>query len=179
MPYLVVATVFVGLLCLLNLVLVAGVVRRLRDHAALLEERTSGLTSLRAGEEVGEFEVSTVEGELVGRRSLDADTLVAFFSPNCRPCHEKLPSFLDHARAFPGGRRRVLVGVSGDGEAAQSLAESLATVARVVLEHHDGALATAFRTTAYPTVLAVAPDRSGRVVVTSDRVDLVRPVALP
>ncbi|MEU4231457.1 hypothetical protein AB0F17_44790 [Nonomuraea sp. NPDC026600] len=72
---------------MLNLVLMLGVIRRLRDHTQRLDglyERTgSPATGLEAGEVVGEFETTTNEGETLSAASLGERTLIGFFSPSC------------------------------------------------------------------------------------------------
>ncbi|MEU9363638.1 hypothetical protein AB0D78_10455 [Streptomyces avermitilis] len=176
MPFLIAALVLVGLLCALDLVLTLGVVKRMREHTALLTDLNGGPASVKAGEEVGEFTASTVHGEVMSREMMAEETLVAFFSPNCGPCREKMPKFVAYASKLPGGRARALaVIVSGPEEGAEFV-DALAPVARVVRETPDGALGAAFRARAYPIVLTVAQGRDGRVVVTDDQVALDRPV---
>lgn len=179
MPFLIAAVVLVGLLCTLDLILTLGVIRRLREHTELLSQRPEGglRPALPVGGEVGEFTTSTVDGETLTRDALREETVVAFFSPGCQPCEEKLPRFVEYARAVPGGRLRVLAAVVGDAGEAGALVAELSPVARVVVEEHDGALSAAFQAKMYPTVLLVAPDGSGRPVVIDDQVKLDRPVA--
>ncbi|MET7301346.1 hypothetical protein [Embleya sp. NPDC005575] len=167
-------------MCALDLVLTLGVIRRLREHAELLSSGggSGDPLDMAVGEEVGEFSTSMVDGEPLTRGMLAEETLVAFFSPGCEPCREKLPRFVEHARTLPGGRDRVLAAVVGDaGEAAAFVAE-LSPFARVVVEAGpDDALGRAFRARSYPTLLRVAPDDAGRLVVTANRVDLGRSAA--
>jgi hypothetical protein len=183
MLYLAVATVLVGLLCVLDLVLTLGVIRRLREHTELLSKQNTNdfRPNLTVGGEVGEFVTSTVDGERLTRHALlggaPDQTLVGFFSPSCRPCEEKLPKFVDFARAMPGGRSRVLAVVVGEPDESATLVAELGEVARVVLEGYDGPLGSAFRVKGYPAALLVAPDRDGRAVVVDDGVALDRPLA--
>jgi thiol-disulfide isomerase/thioredoxin len=176
MPLLIAAVVLVGILCVLDLILTLGVIKRLREHTEMISSMMNGpKTSIAVGEEVGEFTTSTVDGERVARESLGDDALVAFFSPTCQPCKEKLPHFVEFARNLPRGRDQVLATVIGDAELADELVTALQPVARVVVESGDGTVATAFKVKAYPTVLRVAPDGDRRVLVTSDRVELGQP----
>ncbi|MFI0714975.1 TlpA family protein disulfide reductase [Streptomyces inhibens] len=182
MSFLMAAVVFVGALCMLDLVLTLGVIKRLREHSELLSG-VSGPGSrfdtldMAVGEEVGEFATSTVDGEPLTHGMLAADTLVAFFSPGCQPCKEKMPKFVDHARTLPGGREQVLVAVVGDPAEAAAFVAELSPVARVVVEEGpDEPLSAAFRARSFPTLLRVAPDGHGRILVTANRVDLDRPV---
>jgi thiol-disulfide isomerase/thioredoxin len=170
MAYLTGAVVLVGLLCLLDLVLTLGVVRRLREHTSLLEQRRglpagfSEPPGVPVGETVGGFVASTAGGEPVSRELLAGRTLVGFFAPGCGPCAEQLPVFIERARSMPGGRMEVLaLVIGGDGSAAdQEYGERLAPVAQVVMEAPGGPLQQAFRVSAYPTLFLV--DTGGVVV---------------
>ncbi|MEE6261320.1 TlpA family protein disulfide reductase [Plantactinospora sonchi] len=168
--------VFVGVLCVLDLILTVGVIKRLREHTEILSrQNTMDSAGIAVGEQVGEFAVPTVEGDLVGRDSLTGETLVGFFSPGCKPCQERLPKFVEYARAMPGGRDRVLATAVGSAESTAEFVAALTPVARVVVETADGPVGAAFRIQALPSVLMVAPDGDGRPVVTDNRVDLNRP----
>ncbi|WP_203918700.1 TlpA disulfide reductase family protein [Rugosimonospora africana] len=162
----------------MNLVLSVGVIKRLREHTALLS--ATGVPSqpaLTIGDAVDAFATTTVNGESVSYEDVTAETLVGFFTPGCGPCEKRLPEFVAYARTLPGGRDRVLATVvaSDPAEAAGYVAE-LGQVARVVLEDSTGVATRAFRVSAYPTVLMVAPDPDGRVLVTADRIRLDRAV---
>ncbi|MEU1732578.1 TlpA disulfide reductase family protein [Streptosporangium sp. NPDC020145] len=174
MPFVIAALVLVGTLCVLNLLLSVGVIKRLREHTELLSKPGHGkvMPSLGVGEEVGEFLTSTVDGGTLSRESLADDTVVGFFSPNCGPCREQLPRFVEYSGALPGGRGRVVaVVLSHDADEANALVADLAPVASVVVETSSGPLSKAFKIKAYPTVLRVAA-RGGRLVVTDEAVDL-------
>lgn len=179
MPVLIAAVVLVGTLCTLDLLLTLGVVKRLREHTELLSKVSDNMPGrppvIGVGEEVGEFTAVAVDGEVLTRESLRGDTLVAFFSPNCAPCHEMLPRFVAYARAGGGGRERVLAVVVGAPELATEQVEGLRPVARVVVEGSDTALTTAFRIKGFPTVLKLTQDGHGHVVVAGNRVDLDLP----
>ena len=176
MPLLIAAVALVGLLCVLDLILTLGVIKRLREHTEMMSSMMSGpKTSIGVGEEVGEFTTATVDGEPVGRESLGDDALVGIFSPTCEPCKAKLPHFVEFARNLPRGRDQVLATVVGDAELADELVATLQPVARVVVESGDGAVAAAFKAKGFPTVLRVTQNGEGRVVVTSDRVELNQP----
>ncbi|MEV4759316.1 TlpA disulfide reductase family protein [Micromonospora sp. NPDC049559] len=179
MPFLTAAVVVVGLLCALDLILTLGVIKRLREHSELLSKRDQPALrpALPVGGEVGEFATSTVDGEPLTRDALRDTTLVAFFSPTCAPCREKLPKFVEFAKSVPGGRSRVVAGVVGKIAEADDLVRELRPVAQVVVETYDGELSAAFKTKMFPTVLLVEPDREGRPVVVDDQVNLARPLA--
>lgn len=162
MAYLTAAVVLVGLLCLLDLVLTLGVIRRLREHTSLLEQRP-GLSDafpeplgVPVGETVGAFEATTPGGEQVSRDLLAGRTLVGFFAPGCGPCAEQLPAFIERARSMPGGRGEALAVVVGDESAGDPAYEQrLAPVAQVVVEGAAGPLQQAFGVRAYPSLFLV------------------------
>ncbi|GAA2317054.1 hypothetical protein SVIO_070720 [Streptomyces violaceusniger] len=179
MPLLAAVVVFVGALCALDLILTLGVIKRLREQTTLLAKMSGPPPAISIGEEIGEFEATTVDGEPVSRELLTGETLVAFFSPTCGPCKEKLPAFVDHVRALPAGGTQALAVVVGEADDAAAFLAELSPVARVVLEGVGGPLGKAFQASAYPTLLRVAPGEDGRVVVTANQVALDRPTAVP
>lgn len=149
-----IALALVGALCLLNLLFVLGVVRRLREHgtaiAALGRGAGSDESVLPAGAAVGAFSATTTKGEPVSAESLSGRTLVGFFAPGCEPCHLQLPSFVDAAADVPGERSQVLAIVEvGDGDQA-AMVDRLGAVARVVLDEPGGEVAKAFGAVAFP-----------------------------
>ncbi|MGW5696626.1 hypothetical protein ACWEWX_38805 [Streptomyces asiaticus] len=172
MSFLIAAVVFVGSLGALNLVLMIGVIKRLREHTERLSAFRPRTTDIEVGTEIGAFRTVTVDDEPLAQESLADDTLVAFFSPTCGPCKTSLPSFVAHARGLAGGRNRVLATVVGDADAAAPFVAELSPVARVVVESPAGTVSTAFGTRAFPTLLRVGRDDGGRLVVTSSHVDV-------
>ncbi|MEV5379825.1 hypothetical protein B7P34_12670 [Streptosporangium nondiastaticum] len=181
MPVLIAAVVLVGLLCTLDLILTLGVIKRLRDHTALLAKAAEGSPPgrppvIKVGEEVGEFSAVSVDGEVLTRASLSGDTLVAFFSPSCGPCHEMLPKFAEYARTVPGGRKQVLAVVVGTPDRAKGQVAGLTSVARVVVQDADLALTDAFQVFGFPTLLQVTTDGAGRPVIARNSVNLDAPV---
>ncbi|MEV0388195.1 TlpA disulfide reductase family protein [Nonomuraea sp. NPDC050643] len=161
MPYLIVAVVMIGVLCLLNLLLTVGVIRRLRKQAASAASMPSMAEGLAIGEKVPEFAATTTDGEPISDELIDGPALVGFFSPSCQPCRELMPRFIDHARRTPAAVLAVVVtGDIGDKEAAADV-ERLAEVARVVVEAPQAAIQSAFQVTGYPTVFEIGAD--GRV----------------
>ena len=182
MSYLTAAAVFAGILSALNLILTLGVIRRLREHSELfsaIRSRPGPPAGPTVGAEIGAFHASTVDGEELTAERVTDETLVAFFSPGCRPCNEKLPQFVSYARTIPGGRDRVLVTVVGDHQEAGPFVTDLSPVARVVVEDVDGPLGRAFGVVSYPMALWVAPGDDGRLVVTADEIKMDQPVATP
>lgn len=157
MTYLEAIVLTVGLLCLLNLLLTFGVIRRLRQHTEHLNRLAPADSppGIGVGDAVGDFETTTTTGEPLSRAALTGQTLVGFFSPGCQPCATQLPHFIDRARELPGGRAQALAVVVAGTEGGQDYVERLAPVARVVTEGVDGALQAAFQVTGFPMLYLV------------------------
>ncbi|MEQ4304194.1 TlpA disulfide reductase family protein [Plantactinospora sp. B6F1] len=174
MSYLVVATVLLGLLAGANLIFTYGVVRRLREHTARLDAMAGGGRPepeliLSAGAEPRPFApVTTSVGVPIGPDDLTAGgTLVGFFSPNCAPCREQAPRFVERAAA--SGSDRVLAVAVGTPEATRELVALLEPVARVVVEIEDGPLHQAFAVQGYPAMCVL--DGDGRVKASATAVE--------
>ncbi|MFF2013905.1 redoxin domain-containing protein [Streptomyces sp. NPDC058195] len=167
--------VLVGFIAFVDLVLTLGVVKRLREHTELLAGAGGMPVTVAVGTEVGDFTAASVDGDVVSSELTPTDTVVAFFSPTCQPCKEKLPKFTAYARSRPGGRSQVLAVVVGSAEEGAEFIERLSPVARVVAEDRQGPLHTAFGTAAYPTLLRVTAEDDGRLVVAENQIDLDQP----
>lgn len=167
MPYLAAAVALVGALCLLNLLLALGIIRRLREHTAQLAIRAQGhgpgKVMLPAGASVGDFAVTTTDGEPLSAELLSGTTLIGFFAHGCDPCHELMPQFITYAAGFAGGRNQVLAVVIGEATDATEMLDALAPVARTVREDPQGPVAKAFGVSAYPALALL----DGRVVIAS------------
>ncbi|NBM14645.1 redoxin domain-containing protein [Streptomyces sp. GC420] len=172
MSNLVAAVAAVFLLCLLNLVFALGIVRRLREHSerlAQLDGPGRGAPDhaiLPPGAIVGAFGARPNGAGPVTHEDLADGTLVAFFSPTCKPCNEKLPGFAAALAQRPEERGRVLAVVVGDPAASAPMVAALEAVALVVQEPDDGPVATAFAIRAFPTCARVSRDSDGRLTVT-------------
>jgi thiol-disulfide isomerase/thioredoxin len=162
--YVWVAIAVVGALCVFDLFLSFGVIRRLREQTEALE-RLGGLgggsdATVRVGDRVGDFVARTTAGEAVHRDHPDAVRLVGFFSPGCAPCAERIPQFL--AYGGRAGMPLVAVVVVDRGDtAAQAEGASYVTrldgAAQVVMEGTGGAVATAFGVTSFPALCLIDP----------------------
>jgi thiol-disulfide isomerase/thioredoxin len=168
----IVAVVVLTLLCLGNLLLTVGVIRRLNEHTAALDDLAGEPPGVMrpAGETVDGFATIARDGTPVTLESLGGPTLVGFFSPGCGPCHERLPQFVARARRTPAGR--ALGVVVGAGAEAQDMAAELADVATVVVEDSRGVLSTAFGVKGFPAFALV--DADGRIEACS-----VDPASIP
>src|SRR4051794_39387044 len=104
MLYLTAAVVVLTGLTLLNLLLLLGIIRRLRDHTERFTQMTKSVMPevavVAAGRPVPEFTATTRDGDTVSAGTLEGETLVGFFSPSCKPCKALLPKFAERARAF-------------------------------------------------------------------------------
>lgn len=177
MPFVITALAFVGLLGALNLLLTIGVIKRLREHTTLLAEVTPP-PMVKVGQEVSDFETTSFDGQRIAADLLEPGTLVGFFSPTCGPCKEKLPKFVSHVGALPAEQPTPLAVVIGEVDAAGDFLAQLTPVARVVVERGDGPVSRAFGVRAYPTLLRVDRDGSGRLVVGANQVDVDRPAVV-
>ncbi|HYQ61846.1 peroxiredoxin family protein [Actinophytocola sp.] len=183
MTVLVVAVMVLCFLCLFDLLLTLGVLRRLRDHEVRLE-RSAGqpnpldnlASSLVQGSRPGPFTATTTDGGVLALDDLLDGTVVAFMSPHCRPCVANLPNFVEHVSGLPDGRRRVVAVLTGEEVEARSMADRLEPVAQVVIEPFDGPMTKAFDVTALPVIFVVKSD--GTVAATSYEIDqLLGPMA--
>lgn len=144
------AIVVVGLLCLANLLLTFGVIRRLREHTEQLARfrPDTVITDLAAGEVPAPFTALGTTGEqLTGPIGL---RLVAFFSAGCSACPESVPAFVDYLRENHIARDEVLVVIGSSESEPVGYAEQLAAVAPVCVEPVGGDLEAAFKIRGYP-----------------------------
>ncbi|GAA2624705.1 TlpA disulfide reductase family protein [Actinomadura fulvescens] len=175
------AVVLVGAFCLLDLLLTLGVVRRLREHGQHLERLLAAgpgffveHDTVPVGEVVGTFKTRTVDGGTVSRDRLSGETLVAFFSPGCETCLDKLPEFVRYAEGLADGPWRVLAVVTGQGEETSTFVSALSPVAPVVVDA-DEQLTKAFKAAVFPVFCVV--DADGKVI--ASELNLARlPVAV-
>jgi thiol-disulfide isomerase/thioredoxin len=140
----------------------------------LLKGGLSGDVFPPVGALIGEFAATTTDGEPMSRAQLMDVTVVAFFSPGCAPCREKLPVFVADALERGRDRERLLAVISGTGGAetspgeATEMAHELSRVARVVLDA-DWAVAKAFHVNSFPGVCVV--DSAGTVLASGPDLD--------
>lgn len=158
MPYLVVAVALVGVLCLLNLLLLFGVIRRLREQSSMLKPPS---LTLPVGEAVGDFSAVTTTRETVSTDTLGDGTLVGFFSSTCQPCHEKLPDFVAFAETTTVRALAVVATAPDEGADMISALGSVADV--VVVESLSSPVAKAFDVRGTPAFVTV---ERGRVSAT-------------
>jgi thiol-disulfide isomerase/thioredoxin len=179
MVYIVAALVLVAAVTVLNLLFTLGVIRRLREHTELIALGGAGHSDgalegvLAAGETVGGFTATSVDGHRVDQDGFAEGAMVGFFSPNCGPCRERLPEFVALAGAVPAEQRQVFAVVIGDEDATTEMVTRLRGVATVVTGTAAEPMAEAFGTTAYPALYRMA---AGGVVAASGHSMAVYPV---
>ncbi|SMC74926.1 TlpA family protein disulfide reductase [Kibdelosporangium aridum] len=165
MPLLTAAVVIVGILCVIDLLLSFGIIRRLREQNETLrkvqQQAGGGIDAdiaLPAGSTVAMFTATAVSGAEVS--NLDGTGfLIGFFTPNCEPCKERMPEFIEYATRFDG---RVIAVADVDPGAADDMVGRLGEVAEVVLERDGGPVHQALGAKGYPALSLV--DGSGTVV---------------
>lgn len=181
MPYLITLVAVLTAATLLNLLLIVGVIRRLRDQ----DDRISALPQadgfpagfsppdramLQAGDRVPSFTATSTDGDEITRDGdNDGRRLVAFLSPECPGCLDQLPHLADYAAEFPGGRDQVLTVLAGTPEDVEPMRTQLEPHSRIVIEPWgNGAVAKAFDMKMWPAFALVEPD--GTIAVVQGRV---------
>ncbi len=159
MAFLAAAVGVIGALCLLDLLLTFGVIRRLREHTELLSRGgavTPPVVGLAAGEPVAAFSAVTTGGErLPGAGGL---RVAGFFSSSCSACPERVSPFVDYLRSHQVAPDSVLsVVVAPSGEPPPYL-DRLAEVSRVCIERVDGEVARAFKVAGFPAFCLLGAD---------------------
>ncbi|PRY41532.1 TlpA family protein disulfide reductase [Umezawaea tangerina] len=167
------AVVLLGALCALDLLLTFGVVRRLREHTATLEDllNRGGAAPMgpaiagdlpAAGKEVGPFAATTVDGAPVSRELLPANHVAVFLTSDCPSCKDQVPALRSWAAAQD--RARTVVVVDGRLADPAELVAALSPVATVVVESVDIPVTEAYGVHAFPSFAVVA---DGRVTYSS------------
>ncbi|MBB5869987.1 hypothetical protein F4553_003366 [Allocatelliglobosispora scoriae] len=169
MPYLIAAVVLVGLLGLLNLVLSAGIIRRLREHTELLSVRldVANVFTRAVGDRITPATATATDGTTVAIGSADA-LVLGFFTTDCETCHERLPEFVAYAKDFPPGRDGITAVVVGAPEEVWEMVDRLEPVARVIVEPEFGAVQTAVGVRGFPALCLIGPD--GTIVTAGVRI---------
>ncbi len=161
MTYLAAAVVLVGALCLLNLLLTFGVIRRLRARDTVVQTSTGFFDpATMIGRNLPDFTATTDEGRPVSRDDLrEHEYLIGVFSGTCEPCHEQAPRYAA-AMASAAERRRSLALVVGEESQTGDLRSVLREVPRVTGADSEK-LVELFGIEAFPMFLST--DRTGRV----------------
>jgi peroxiredoxin len=161
MAVLTAAVIFVGILCLFDLLLSFALIRKLR-HAESDTRRPGqlpGLAALARGRAIPMFAARTTAGDSLSLTGLSGQPAAfAFFAAECSSCREHLAEFAAYARDFPGGPPQIVAVVSGPPDAAADIVAALEGIAQIVLEpDFDGPVAGAFSIQAFPTFVTLDP----------------------
>ncbi len=164
MAILTAAVVLVGLLCVLDLLLSFGIIRRLREQNETLknvQQQRAAIDpeiALPAGATIGTFTAATVGGSDLSNADIDGTrALVGFFAPACEPCKERMPQFMEYATRFDG---KVIAIASGSEEETADMVVRLGEVAEVIREADGGVVHQAFGASGYPALCLVDGDRT-------------------
>lgn len=140
MAIMIAAVVLVGVLCLLDLLLTFGVIRRLREHTTLLAALGGppgalgpGALGLETGKQPGAFSAVTTSGEVVTQAA--QLRMVGFLTSSCSACPERVPPFMEYLSSHRIGRDSVLVVIQGG---RVPYLDQIAEVALVCVEPADG-----------------------------------------
>jgi hypothetical protein len=142
------AVIVVGCLCLLDLLMTFGVLRRLREQAAQPGRPAEPdlAPGLAPGRRPGVFAAVSTAGDAVA--GPDGLRVVAFFSSSCSACGPQVAPFTDWVRRQRLGRDQVLAVVEAENDAPY-VAE-LSAVAQVCVEPPGADLAEAFALAGFP-----------------------------
>jgi thiol-disulfide isomerase/thioredoxin len=175
------ALVFLGVLALGELLLILLVARKVSQLDQRLSQARLTLPGegrrpwLAAGTQIPPFQAKTTSSEPVSlERLLGRESVVGFFSTDCRPCREQLPAF---ARLAADGQRPALAVVVGPASKAQEFLAVLDGVVPVVREEQGGPVTTAFAARAFPGVFLLDP--GGKVVASGASVAVVTRASAP
>ena len=168
MPFVVAALVLLGLVCVVNLVLTFGLIKRLREQAGTTAVAAEPSLAIGPGDVPGAFMVSTLDGEPVTPDTV-AGRLVGFFASGCRPCQDALPAFAAHLGRLGDRRRTALAVVVEAGADVSHLVDPLRDLVPVVVEPPMGPMAEAFRATGFPSFYVL--DTTGTVTVSGHNWD--------
>jgi hypothetical protein len=166
MPALTAALSVVGVLCLLDLILTLGVIRRLREHTEMLAEVNGGpppVMRIQVGSSPAHFSAIAADGGLVSGAS--GLFVVAFFSSSCPICPERVEPFARYLTNSDVPPDRALVVIVGPVSDPPPYRDRLAAVARLVAEDVDGEISRAYQVVAFPAFALM--DGTGNVLAAS------------
>lgn len=174
MAYLTALVFLLGLLCVLNLVLTFGIVRRLRREGGgsgvgaeastgAGARKYTGESHITEGAIVAPFIATDVHATPVSLRDLRPGHLVAFVSPACPTCADSLPSLVAVARERGAEQVLAVVVTSGRGPDTDPApyVSALTGAARVVVTRSGDELPRAFAVTGFPAYVVMG--EGGRV----------------
>jgi hypothetical protein len=161
MPVLIAAVVIVGLLCVADLLLTFGVIRRLREHTEVLRARqfldSGTVINLPAGQVPEPFTAVAADGAVIaGPAGL---RLAGFFSATCPACPGSVAPFIEYVKANQIARDDALATLLVAANAAPPpYLGLLAEVARVTVQQEDGQVIRSFGVAGYPAFCLLDAD---------------------
>jgi hypothetical protein len=176
-----VTVTLVGALCLLDLLLTFGVIRRLREHTEMLSWAgrpdmpvIGPVIGLASGEPVAAFSALTLGGELLtGTSGL---RVAGFFSSACPACPERVGPFADYLADHRVARESVLSVVVAPDDGMPSYADRLNEAGRVCAVREDSDVLKAFKVSGFPAFCLLDVD-GGLVTTSYDPATLPAPAA--
>jgi len=148
-------TCLVGVIGLLNLILIFGVIGRVRVLQEAVQTGVLRDPALPApGDAVGAFQVTTEDGKPLSEAAVGGDeALVGFFTPGCQPCTDLRAQLLRQPPALPF--IAFVEGTSDDPE-VQKLTQSLRRLGPVAVTQSGDAVMRAFKPAGFPTLIRTA-----------------------
>ncbi|WP_018353345.1 hypothetical protein [Longispora albida] len=160
MTFLTAFTVLVALVCLLNLALTLGVIRRLREQrpAGGASEAGAPAVVMGPGGAAGPFSARDTAGAVVSRDALAEGSFVLFMSPGCPACEDLLPLVAERAGEYgPDRVLAVVIREEGEDELLGEYVRRMSPVARVVVTDFGSELTTAFGLQGMPAYVELGP----------------------
>jgi thiol-disulfide isomerase/thioredoxin len=145
--------VIAGVISLINLVLVLGVIKRLRETPAGNSQAhgTEEFSPIAfPGRTVPPFVVRTTTGEQITEASLSGNTLVGFFSPGCATCKVRIPDFLILARRLERESGRAIAVVTSADNGGAEIVAKLESAAQVCVGEDGEGLQVALEVGGFP-----------------------------
>lgn len=145
---------------LFNLILLYGVIRRLREHSEKLASvGQSGVSPGKlikaSGESVGNFTAMSVDGTKFDNASLESQATVGFFLSDCAPCKELMPSFIERASSAKSGPQNFYAVLVGDSWESETFYSALRDSATITLASYEDSVVKAFGVEGFPAVCTV------------------------
>ncbi|SCF26629.1 hypothetical protein GA0074695_4963 [Micromonospora viridifaciens] len=154
-------TVIVGIISLINLALLLGVIKRLRETTARNDEgheTDEPLAIAIPGRSVPPFVVRTTTGEEITEASLSGSTMVGFFSPGCGMCKVRIPDFLIRARQLERASGRAIAVVTSADNGGAEIAAKLESAAKVCVGEDGEGLVVALEVVGFPAFALLEGD---------------------
>lgn len=159
----------------INLLLMAGVVHRLRDHSERLGELSvlPAMTTMRPPDgRIEPFSARTTHHAELASTALRGLVLVGAFAEGCPMCQESMPGFLDLARRSPEGPAQVVALLVGSAANLGEERRLLEPVAQVVEEETRDGVAKALGIQGFPAIGLINAD-TGAVLASGSKANQV------